>query len=93
VSDVGQRERECQNRLVRLFRQQLYYRYLGNWEERTDNSNIEVALLRGCQKRRYIDDKLIDKALIELRNANSLGGSRSLYDANCDVYTLLRFAR
>ena len=33
MSDVGQRERATQNRVVRLFQEQLKYDYLGNWEE------------------------------------------------------------
>lgn len=91
MSGVGQRERECQNRLVRLFRDQLDYRYLGNWEERPENSNTEEELLRAWLKRRNVGEKLIEKALHELTKAKSLGGSTSLYDANGDVYGLLRY--
>jgi len=91
VSEVGQRERECQNRLVRMFRGQLRYAYLGNWEERQENSNVEEALLRAWLKRRKIDDKRIEKAFYELTKAKSIGGSTSLYDANCEVYRLLRY--
>ena len=34
MSTVGQIERATQNRVVRLFREQLGYRHLGKWEER-----------------------------------------------------------
>lgn len=91
MSDVGQRERETQNRLVRLFREQLDYAYLGNWEERADNSNVEEVLLRDWLHRRKYDGKLIDKALFELGRAKALGGGKNLYDANREVYGLLRY--
>jgi type I restriction enzyme R subunit len=91
MSEVGQRERETQNRLVQLFRDQLSYAYLGNWEERLENSNVEEDLLRTWQKNGKCDGKLIDKALYELAKAKALGGSTSLYDANRDVYGLLRY--
>ena len=44
MSDVGQREREAQDRVVRLLRQ-LGYDYLGNWKNRVGTSNIEMELL------------------------------------------------
>ncbi len=91
MSEIGQLERECQNRLVRLFREQLRYDYLGNWEERQENSNVEEACLRAWLKRWKVDDRHIEKALHELSKAKSLGGSTSLYDANCEVYRLLRY--
>src|SRR5438132_3081106 len=45
VSDVGKPERETQNRVIRLFRDELHYRYLGDWSDRDGNSNIETYLL------------------------------------------------
>ena len=45
MSDVGQIERKAQDRVVGLFRDQLDYDYLGNWEYREGNSNIETDLL------------------------------------------------
>ena len=41
MSAVGQAERHTQNRIVKLFRERLSYEYLGNWEDRLNNSNIE----------------------------------------------------
>jgi len=38
---VGQPERITQNRVVKLFRDELKYTYLGNWEDRPNNSNID----------------------------------------------------
>ena len=45
MSDVGQPERKAQDRVVKLFDDALDYDYLGNWEYREGNSNIEVELL------------------------------------------------
>ena len=42
---VGQPERAMQNRVIALFRDALDYRYLGDWTDRRDNSNIEERLL------------------------------------------------
>ena len=51
MSTVGQIERATQNRVVKLLREQLGYTYLGNWEVRQDNSNIEERYLRPFLKR------------------------------------------
>jgi len=45
VTPVGQPERATQNRVIALFRDELRYRYLGDWTDRPDNSNIEEGLL------------------------------------------------
>lgn len=49
---IGQRERATQNRAIQLFRRELGYRYLGNWEDRPDNRNIETSLLTHWLKKR-----------------------------------------
>jgi type I restriction enzyme R subunit len=41
VDTVGQPERATQNRVVGLFRDELGYRYLGDWTDRRGNSNID----------------------------------------------------
>ena len=46
MSIVGQIEKETQERVVKLFREQLGYDYLGDWTEREGNRNIEEELLR-----------------------------------------------
>ena len=43
---IGKPERETQNRIIDLFKSELGYAYLGNWEERETNTNIEESLLR-----------------------------------------------
>ncbi|MCO5303571.1 MAG: type I restriction endonuclease [Phycicoccus sp.] len=91
MSDVGQIERFAQNRVVTLFRERLGYDYLGNWEYREGNSNIEVDLLTQNLKARGYDDNLITRALDQLGKAASVGAGHDLYEANKDVYQLLRY--
>ncbi|MFD1211120.1 type I restriction endonuclease subunit R [Arthrobacter sp. GCM10027362] len=88
---VGQVERKTQDRVVELFREQLGYGYAGNWEYREGNSHIETALLEQNLRARGYDDNLISKAIDQLRKDASLGGGRKLYEANRDVYNLLRY--
>jgi type I site-specific deoxyribonuclease, HsdR family len=91
MSNVGQVERATQNRIVKLFREQLGYRYLGNWIDRPDNSNIEKDMLGGWLRTHGVSDVLITRVFRELQNAAALGDGRHLYDANKDVYRLLRY--
>ena len=65
LSTVGHIERETQNRVVALFQNELKYRYLGNWEEREDNSNIEVGILTAWLIKKGYSQTLIGKALYE----------------------------
>jgi type I restriction enzyme, R subunit len=91
MSDVGQVERATQNRIVKLFREQLGYRYLGSWIDRPNNSNIERDILGDWLRGRGVSDGLITRVFRELQNAAALGDGRHLYDANKDVYRLLRY--
>ena len=91
MSTVGQIERITQNRVVNLFREQLKYTYLGNWETRDNNRNIEADLLSQWLKQQGVSDTLITKALRELDTAAALGEGQNLYDANKAVYRLLRY--
>ena len=45
MGNVGDIERITQNRVVKLFNENLNYINLGNWEDRLNNRNIEEALL------------------------------------------------
>ena len=87
---VGQIERKTQNRIVELFCDCLKYKYLGNWEDRPDNSNIEESEIRKYLSGCGYSDNLIKRALYKLRNtANNYG--ESLYTNNQNVYKLLRY--
>ena len=56
---VGQPERATQNRVIALFRDELHYRYLGDWIDRDCNSNIEEEILTAyLTKRGYISAQI-----------------------------------
>lgn len=87
---VGEPERITQNRVVKLFQQQLQYRYLGNWQYRENNSNIEEDILKEYLTKRGYDLTLINKALYELTKI-ATDQDKSLYDINKEIYRLLRY--
>ncbi len=89
-SNIGAKERVTQKRLLGLFRDILEYDYLGNWEYREGNGNVEETLLRRYLKRRKYADKEIDKAVAKFKQAAANIGA-GLYNANREVYTLLRY--
>jgi len=90
MSTVGQKERATQNRVVKLFREQLGYDYLGNWQDRVGNRNIEEKHLTDFLTKQGHSQSLITKTLYELNKAAG-DQTRSLYDINKDVYGLLRY--
>ncbi len=91
MTTVGELERETQRRVIQHFRDHLGYTFLGNWHERANNRNIETELLTRFLKRQDHTPALITKALDKLDKAAALGGSKTLYDANREVYSLLRY--
>ncbi len=86
------KERVTQNRVVKLLAEQLGYSYLGDWEEREGNSNIEEVLLRDWLVRtgKY-SDTLINKALFEFKKLAAVSVSDDLYPINKAVYSALRY--
>ena len=91
MSTVGERELRTQRRVVDFFRDALGYDYLGHWKNRHDNANVERKHLTGWLKRQGHPANVIDRALFELDKAASVSGSMTLYDANREVYGLLRY--
>ncbi|HOI97673.1 MAG TPA: type I restriction endonuclease subunit R [Candidatus Pacearchaeota archaeon] len=89
-SQVGQLERKTQDRIVALLRDRLNYDYLGDWQDRETNSNIEVDILRSYLTRKGYSTKLIDKAIAEITRVAG-NQNASLYDINRAVYELLRY--
>lgn len=90
MSTVGQKEKETQNRIVQLFQNELEYTYLGNWEERSSNSNIEIELVTSYLLKRGYNSNLISRALHELSvTANNYNDG--LYTNNKNAYALLRY--
>lgn len=91
MSNVGQRERATQDRVVQFFQTDLNYRYLGNWIDRENNRNIEPAILTAWLEKRGVSTALIQRVLRQLDSAAALGEGKKLYYANQDVYSLLRY--
>ena len=67
MSTVGQIERATQNRLVKLFQEQLGYRYVGNLEKVEDNSNLREADLRAFLVKQGNSNNLIIKAITDFK--------------------------
>ncbi|MDK9726053.1 MAG: HsdR family type I site-specific deoxyribonuclease [Sterolibacteriaceae bacterium MAG5] len=90
MSKIGLPERATQDRVVALFRDELHYRYLGDWTDRADNDNIEEGLLTAYLQRAGYGAAQIGRALDLLRREANHPG-RTLYANNQEVYRLLRY--
>ncbi|MDR9410996.1 MAG: type I restriction endonuclease, partial [Balneolaceae bacterium] len=90
MTDVGQIERNTQNRVVQLFQHQLEYDYLGDWQDRVGNSNVEEKYLREFLEGKGYDTPIIDKAIHEFTKATGIQ-TEDLYDSNNAVYNMLRY--
>jgi type I restriction enzyme R subunit len=87
---IGKLERVTQNRVIALFRDELGYRYVGDWGDRLGNSNIEEELLKGYLARCSYSPAQISRAIYLLKT-EAENSSRSLYENNKAVYSLLRY--
>lgn len=90
MSNIGQIERLTQNKVIQSFESDLKYDYLGNWKDRENNSNIETKYLIPFLKNQGYSDTLIQKAIDKFIKASDCLGE-NLYDANKEVYSLLRY--
>ena len=100
MSEIGQKEKKTQQRVIRLLSDKKYpgnlgYDYLGDWEEREGfegkgNRNVEPDLLRTWLKKQGVDDALITRVLYVL-DKTAGDTSKSIYDRNRAVYELLRY--
>ena len=95
MSNTGDRERQTQMRVLQFLAadepEGLGYQYLGDWQRREGNSNIEVQRLSDWLASQGHDDKIIGKVLHELDRAKTVSGSKTLHEANKAVYGLLRY--
>ncbi len=91
MNTVGDRETGTQERVVAFFQKVLGYTYLGNWQARQKNSNIDTVLLSDWLRSSGHDEAIISKVLFELEKAAALGGTQTLVDANREVYERLRY--
>ena len=90
LGDIGQPERATQIRVIDLFQDELGYQYLGDWSDRSDNSNIEEHLLSAWLTKCGYTPLQINSALHKLRTEAD-NYSRALYGNNQAVYNLLRY--
>lgn len=86
---IRQHERATQNRIIALFRDELHYRYLGDWRDRDNNTNIEEDLLSAYLTKNGYSSAQISKAIHMLRI--EADNHRGLYGNNQRVYQLLRY--
>lgn len=92
MTQIGERERKVQNRVILLLTDPdtgLGWRYLGDWHTRDSNANIEESLLRPWLEQRHAPE-IAAKAIAELRRAARMEGAK-LYDANETFYDMLRY--
>ncbi len=82
-------ESATQRRVIALFRDELSYRYLGNWTDRLGNSNVEEAILTARLAKYGYTAAQIAKALHGLRSAYN--PNHKLYDNNKAIYGLLYY--
>lgn len=93
MNTVGQIERATQHRIVKLFTDKtgLNYEYLGNWEDRLNNCNIEEELVnRYLTETAAYPEELVKRAIYKLQ-AEATNYDRTLYNNNKEVYKLLRY--
>ncbi|MEL7024211.1 MAG: HsdR family type I site-specific deoxyribonuclease [Pseudomonadota bacterium] len=90
MSGIGKIERVTQNRVIKLFCEELDYDYLGDWQDRPGNSNIEESYLTKHLTSAGYTAEQISRALHEIRTQSD-NRNRSLYENNKEVYSLLRY--
>lgn len=88
---IGELERKTQNRVVQMFKDHLGYSYLGDWHEREGNSQVERGLLTDWLSAQGHSPTVIARVLREVEIACTVGGGKTLYDANKAFYSLLRY--
>lgn len=85
MSYIGQPERATQNRVIQLFRDELGYRYLGDWTDRDGNGNIEKSLLTDHLLQSGYSQAQISRAF-DVLHREADNHSRTLYGNNQAVY-------
>ncbi|QXG41880.1 type I restriction endonuclease subunit R [Pseudomonas viridiflava] len=90
MTDIGKAERVTQNRVAKLFVDELGYKHLGDWADRVSNSNIEKDLFSVYMIGAGYSQAQINAVLHKL-NTEANKSDRSLYGTNQAVYKLLRY--
>lgn len=90
MSNVNELEIVTQDRIVhKIFEEKLNYTYLGNFEDRKKNSNIEEELLLKFLIKKY-PKEIAKKAIAELKKV-AHNETKSLYEVNKEVYNMLKY--
>lgn len=87
---IGKPERETQDRVIALFRDELKYRYLGDWTDRLGNSNVEESLAIDYLRSAGYDALQTNRAIYLLK-VEADNHDRGLYENNKAVHKLLRY--
>jgi len=87
---ISKPERITQNRIVKLFDQELNYIPLGNYQYREDNSNIEMKLLHKFLGKQGCSSFQISRVIHQLEGA-AKDQEQTLYHRNKQFYELLRY--
>ena len=90
MTTASQPESATQNRVITLFREELGFRYLGDWLDREHNNNIEETLVTAYLTGAHYTPAQISRALHRLR-IEAENPNRGLYGNNRAVYELLRY--
>lgn len=90
-SHIGEPERPVQNRLLALFKEKLKYEYLGNYEYRTCNRNIERKLLFDYLMSTQKWSKDEAKHAIAILEKEAYCTPQNMQEKNEKVYSLLRY--
>lgn len=90
MNHIGKAERPSQDRIVKLFQDALGYTYLGNWQDELRTQPVEEDLLRNFLSKQGYSAVLIDRAVSKFLKSVT-GIASGLYDANKEVYKLLRY--
>ena len=88
---IGKSERETQNRIVALFKEELKYTYLGNWEDQERTQPIEENLLLDFLINSQGYSEIVAKKAVQELVKTATNLSSGLYDVNKEVYKLLRY--
>lgn len=90
-SHIGEPERPVQNRLLALFKEKLKYEYLGNYEYRTCNRNIERKLLFDYLMSTQKWSKDEAKRAIAKLEKEAYCTLQNMQEKNEKVYSLIRY--
>ena len=84
-------ERTVQNRVIALMRSKLGYGYWGNLKDQ-DNTNINVAVLSEfLENVQKLTSPQVSSVVAKLKQAAHCTSKTALYNANKDVYRMLRY--